>query len=243
MNSDALPVTEGLSAPFSCPVCGSSAFLQRRVLWPALIEAWGLNEEEVRLIDRQQGFCCSDCGCNLRSMTMAAAMLREFGRAPPFRDCVRQDVTVASLRVLEINAAGNLSPYFSQIEHYTLAQYPDIDMQAMPYADGSYDLIAHGDTLEHVPDPVRALSECRRVLCAGGKMLLTIPIVPSRLTRRTTGLPASYHGDPETSSDDYIVRTEYGADFYLDLLEAGFREVRLHTLDDAASFCIVCVKP
>jgi SAM-dependent methyltransferase len=241
--NDGSESNEWLSAPFSCPVCRGDRFAQHQVLWPELIEAWELSEDEVGLVERQQGFSCASCGSNLRSMTMAAAMLREFGSGRLFRDFVERDSAARKLRLLEINAAGQLSPYLSRFRRHTFAQYPDIDIQAMPYADGSFDLVVHGDTLEHVPEPVAALRECGRVLSREGKLFFTIPIVPSRLTRRRVGLPPSYHGFPDTSSDDYIVHTEYGADFYLDMVEAGFTEVRLHTLGDASSFCVVCNKP
>ena len=50
-------------------------------------------------------------------------------------------------------------------------------------ASGTYDLVVHSDTLEHVPDPVRALQECRRVLRPLGACCFTVPIVVGRLTR------------------------------------------------------------
>ena len=49
------------------------------------------------------------------------------------------------------------------------------DMQALPHADGAFDLVVHSDTLEHVPDPVRGLAECRRVLKPRGLLILETP--------------------------------------------------------------------
>ncbi|MEE8385894.1 MAG: SAM-dependent methyltransferase, partial [Dehalococcoidia bacterium] len=96
--------------------------------------------------------------------------------------------------------------------------------------------------LEHVRDPVLALRECRRVLSKAGRLFLTIPIVPSKLTRRRIRLPSSFHGTPGQNAPDYIVHTEYGADFFTDIVAAGFRQITLHTLGDVSSFCIVCSK-
>ncbi len=46
----------------------------------------------------------------------------------------------------------------------------------------------------------------------GGRLFYTVPIVVGRLTRTRQGLPPSYHGNPNTSPDDFKVETEYGAD-------------------------------
>ncbi len=75
-----------------------------------------------------------------------------------------------------------------------------------------------------------------------GILFFIIPIVPSKLTRRRTGLPSSFHGAPDQNAPDYVVHTEYGADFFTDIVAAGFRQITLHTLDDISSFCIVCRK-
>lgn len=55
----------------------------------------------------------------------------------------------------------------------TLKQYPNIDyavvdIQNIPYADQSFDLVIANMMLYHVPDIPRALSEVRRVLRKGG---------------------------------------------------------------------------
>ena len=45
----------------------------------------------------------------------------------------------------------------------------------MPQPDETFDLVVHSDTLEHVPDPVRGLAECRRVLKPHGLLILETP--------------------------------------------------------------------
>jgi SAM-dependent methyltransferase len=45
-------------------------------------------------------------------------------------------------------------------------------------ADGTYDLVALLDVLEHIPDDRAALASIRRILKPGGRILLTVPAHP-----------------------------------------------------------------
>jgi SAM-dependent methyltransferase len=103
----------------------------------------------------------------------------------------------------------------------------------MPYGDGSFDLIVHSDTLEHVPNPERALAECARVLKSGGAMCFTVPILPARLSQSRTNLAPIYHGDPANQKEDLLVQTDYGADIWHFLHRAGFGAVTLTQFSDA----------
>ncbi len=226
-----------------CPVCGGGRFHEQPVLWPELIAEWELAPEEVRYIDRQQGFACLDCGNNLRSMTLAAAIARVFAHAGPLRELCASNAQFRALRLLEINSAGELTAVFKQLPQHSLVAYPEFDMQQMNLPDESVDLVVHSDTLEHIPDPLQALRECRRVLKKGGHLFYTVPVVVGRLTRSRTGLSPSYHGTREAGAvDDYRVQTEYGADFWCELFAAGFREVSLTSLVFPASVAIHAAK-
>lgn len=80
------------------------------------------------------------------------------------------------------------------LEKYTKATYvnidestsPDIiaDATSIPVEDGSYDTVIMGEILEHLPDPMKALKEARRILKSGGTLLATVPFM------------AGIHGDP-----------------------------------------------
>jgi ubiquinone/menaquinone biosynthesis C-methylase UbiE len=48
---------------------------------------------------------------------------------------------------------------------------------AIPVSDESFDAVLLTQVLEHVPDPVRVLTELHRVLRPGGSMFLTAPLV------------------------------------------------------------------
>jgi SAM-dependent methyltransferase len=61
------------------------------------------------------------------------------------------------------------------------ARHPDVEFQLapaagpLPFADGSFDLVWASEVIEHVADTARWLSEVRRVLVPGGRLLLTTP--------------------------------------------------------------------
>lgn len=215
--------------PAACPVCGRQQFQQTDILWPELIRAWGLSESEVDFVNRQQGLVCSHCGCNLRSMTLAGAVNEFFDWSGTLAELVSGPHT-AGPKILEINPAGHLHPYLQKCRNYEFAAYPEIDLQRIQRPDEAYDLVIHADTLEHVPDPILGLRECRRILKPKGCLLMSVPVVPSKLTRRRHQLPPSFHNNASDQNEDMRVWTEYGADFYLDLIAAGWNKFFIYTL-------------
>ena len=46
---------------------------------------------------------------------------------------------------------------------------------ALPFEDGSFDVVWSSEVIEHIADTARWLSEARRVLVPGGRILLTTP--------------------------------------------------------------------
>lgn len=226
----------------SCPICGGSTYGQRSVLWQELIDEWQLSAEEVQYIDLQQGNYCQSCQCNLRSRTLAGAFLEYFGYGGTLEEFARRSRQVDKPRILELNEAGGLSSWLQRMRGHALALFPEVDMQSLPYADGSWDLILHSDVLEHVPQPVMALQECWRVLAPGGALIYTIPIVHGRLSRTRQHMPPSYHGTPGMAVPDWLVHTEYGADFWLQPMAAGFRRLELFSLSGPESLAVICRK-
>jgi ubiquinone/menaquinone biosynthesis C-methylase UbiE len=134
------------------------------------------------------------------------------------------------MRVLEVNQAFMLTQFFKEMPNHVLAVYPQVDMMDLPFEENQFDLVVHSDTLEHVEHPVRGLSECFRVLKPGGFCAFTIPMIVDRLTMSRQGLPFSYHGSPDNPPDN-IVHTEYGADAWKHVVQAGFEECRIFSMD------------
>jgi SAM-dependent methyltransferase len=223
-----------------CPCCGSERFGAQKVLGQELIDEWRLASHEVAYIDRQQGVNCLECGSNLRSMILAQAITTCFQYPGLFRDFVKTD-GARLLRVLEVNEAASLTVWLKELPGHRLVRYPEVDMTRLPFEDRQYDLVVHSDTLEHVERPIRGLSECRRVLKPGGFCAFTVPIVVDRLTRSREGLPPAYHG-ASASPRDYLVHTEYGADAWKHVIQAGFRECRIFALDYPSALALVGVR-
>jgi SAM-dependent methyltransferase len=210
------------------------------VLWKELIDQWRLAAHEAAYIDHQQGLHCTACGSNLRSMALATAVTACFGYAGLLAEFVRGEAARRT-RVLEINEAGGLTQFLQTLPGHVLARYPGVDMLNLPFGDHEFDLVVHSDTLEHVPRPIRGLSECRRVLKPGGFCAFTVPMVVDRLTVSREGLPPSYHGSPSNPAD-CLVFTEYGADAWKHVVLAGFRECRIYALEYPAAQSLVGVR-
>lgn len=221
-----------------CPICLNEVFYETVVLKQRLIDEWELSFTEVDYINKQQGLCCTNCHCSLRSMTLANCIMENFSFYGPFNQFYGSKFG-SQLKLLEINSAGGLHPIFILFKNYVFAEYPKVDLQNLPYSDNSFDLVVHSDTLEHVDDSLLALKECLRVLKNGGVLFYTIPIIYSRMTRRRDTLPNSYHGrQDEMQGDDYKVFTEYGADFWIEIIKAGFTEISIHTLGEPSTIAI-----
>lgn len=222
-----------------CPICGGKSFSENSVLWPELINAWQLTVTEVAYIDRQQGFQCIECNSNLRSMGLAAAIMDALNFEGNFHELCASGIP---LRVLEINRAGSLTPYLERLPGHRLVEYPDFDMQDLSLPSCSYDLVIHSDTLEHIPNPVRGLAECQRVLKSGGNCIFTTPVIVDRLSRSRAGLPPSYHGRSDKQESDQVVYTEFGVDLWKFVINAGFRRCEIYSLEYPAALAIIVRK-
>ena len=110
------------------------------------------------------------------------------------------------------------------------------DVQALTFADASFDLVTHSEVFEHVPDDARGFAELRRVLKPGGKMLFTVPLfdAPRTVERARLGeagidylLPLEYHVDPFNGNAQVLVFRDYGRDIVQRLERAGFGDVKI----------------
>lgn len=216
------PASERHLGEDACPVCAGTEFVSRQVLWPDLINAWRLSDEETAYINEQQATTCTSCGSNVRSMALAIA-LREFLDGGKTLKSIVENPRSQRTRLLEVNEAGTLHQHLAKLSGHQFASYPEHDLTNLSFSDATFDAVVHSDTLEHIPNPELALKECWRVLKPGGALLFTVPVILGRLTRSTRGLPKSFHGSPEDVREDMAVHTEYGADVWTSVMRAGFR--------------------
>lgn len=95
--------------------------------------------------------------------------------------------TNKDFRVLDVGAGT--APYRELFAHVsyetsdlaqTKKQYGELDYVCdatdMPIADATFDLVFCSQTLEHIAEPVKALTEMRRVLKPGGQAWLSAPL-------------------------------------------------------------------
>jgi SAM-dependent methyltransferase len=106
-----------------------------------------------------------------------------------------------------------------------------IDVQAIPWEDGSIDLLICDHVLEHVPDDRVAMRELARVLADDGVAMINVP-----LTKGVTEEDPSVTDPSERlrrfGQDDHVRR--YGQDFYDRMAEAGLH-VTLYDVRDLAT--------
>jgi SAM-dependent methyltransferase len=124
-----------------------------------------------------------------------------------------------------------LAADLDQRRYRHLSRFQACDLQAMPFADGTFDWVICNHVLEHIPDDRRAMREIRRVLKPGGTALLQVPIA---MKRNVTD------EDPAITDADERIRRfgqadhvrMYGLDYYVRLAEAGL-EVQLWSAHQA----------
>lgn len=116
----------------------------------------------------------------------------------------------------------------STVEHVCCDLYPSepgirkVDIERMPFADASFDLVMANHVLEHVDDDLRAVREVHRVLAPGGSAILQAPF--SRVLQRTWSDPGivSRAARLQAFGQEDHVRL-FGADFVERVASSGLK--------------------
>jgi ubiquinone/menaquinone biosynthesis C-methylase UbiE len=135
-----------------------------------------------------------------------------------------------------------LTSFLEKFPAHRLIEYPQFDMLNLKIKSESADLVVHSDTLEHIRNPERALSECWRVLRANGRCIFTVPIIVNRMSRFRAGLAPSYHGQSQVNADDQLVCTEFGADVWKFVVGAGFGSCEIFSFEYPAALVMIAKK-
>lgn len=229
----------------SCNVCGESArFFFNRWAIPASLTKDFRTKDVRDAYRRRESMWCSNCGASTRERGLWAVLLEHYGeRARSAKEVVLEH-HFSSLRTLELNRLNAGHRYLSSVPGLTYAEYPEEDIQALSYADETFDLLITSDTLEHVPDFRLGLKETRRVLRAGGRHVLTVPLRPDLPTSQDrSGMDSIYHGTPpgplsflRPPTEDMVARHDFALDFVDEVRNAGF-EVELHGTSVESVIC------
>jgi hypothetical protein len=165
-------------------------------------------------------FECPRCGSHDRERHLALYM-----RAVGMFD------RLSGMRVLHFAPERRLRRQIaatSPVEHVCCDLYPNepgiqkVDIERMPFADASFDLVIANHVLEHVDDDLRAVREVHRVLAPGGSAILQAPF--SRVLQRTWSDPgiASPAARLQAFGQEDHVRL-FGADFVERVASSGLK--------------------
>lgn len=120
----------------------------------------------VSLVDRTPESRILDVGCGSGALLRLLGRLRPDARltgVDPAAGMVREAVASARAAVLQASA------------------------EALPFGDGSFDLVVSSSSFSHWEDKAAGLAECRRVLAPGGALLLADVFTTRGLPMRVFG--------------------------------------------------------
>jgi SAM-dependent methyltransferase len=141
--------------------------------------------------------------------------------------------------------ASDVAPGMVELIRAGAAGHPEIevaqiDANDIPLAGGSFDAIAFRMGLMLLPEPARALAECRRVLAPGGRIAIAVWAGPQFNPWLTTlAISAMMQGlmpaGPPTGPGNPFSLAE-PAEFEAVVTAAGFTGVDVRAIDGVASF-------
>ncbi len=195
-----------------CPICGPTLFL--------------------RLAQDQLATRCVRCGASPIALGLVAVLRT---RHPD----------LDRLRVYEASSRGPVFDFLrARVGELVFSEFwEDVapgaerdgirceDLQALTFADRSFDLCTSTEVFEHVPDDARGFAELYRVLRPGGAVVFTVPLSRQAQTverARIEGgevvhlLEPTYHDDRIRGQGGVLVFRDYGLDIVDRLRDSGF---------------------
>ncbi len=173
------------------------------------------------------------------------------------RDHLRARPGVAGARVVDLPAGSggtsailrelgadvrpyDLFPKWFRAEGLT-CRFADLN-EPLPIESAAADLVLFQESVEHLPDPGRALRELNRILVPGGRLLLTTPNVSHLRARASWFLAESdlYNRLPPDSAEA-VWHREGGREYYGHIHLIGAQKIRL--LARLAGFRLRAIHP
>ena len=201
-----------------CIACGGQTFERRAVINDELASSWGLSVSERADFDEREGHACSSCQMSKRVRMLLWSIRKLF--------------LPSNLRVLHFNQINHLAPTLQTLGDITETCFQqelergravgglvNQDICELTFPNNHFDVALHSETLEHLLDFDKGLTEVTRVLKPGGLQIYTVPLRHGQMTRRRMQqedgrlvqlLPASYHGN----EGEFPVVWEFGSDFF-----------------------------
>jgi glycosyltransferase involved in cell wall biosynthesis len=187
---------------------------------------------------------CEGCGSSCRNRSIAAGLLTVTSETGATSVADLAQIGAAP-RILDTDAHSALFKTLRSAPFYSSSMYlPDrptglcidekiqnVDLQKMPFADATFDVIMTSDVMEHVRRDQEAHREIFRCLRPGGYYIFTVPYVPAwednQLRVDSSGpddvflMEKQYHGDP-LNSEGILVYRIYGQELSKQLRAMGF---------------------
>jgi SAM-dependent methyltransferase len=228
-----------------CNVCGQrSRFLYNRWALPSGM-AKDIEQEQVREAYRsRESMWCSHCGASTRERGYWSVLIDHFAATARSASSLVKEPAFRALQVAEINRQNAGHVFLAELPGLTYSEFPEEDIQALSFADGTFDLVLTSETLEHVPDFRKSLRETLRVLRPGGRHVLTVPLRPDlAVSRSREGLEAVFHGVPpgpwslvRRPGEDMRCLHDFALDFQSEITAAGF-DLEVHGTGIEIVFC------
>ena len=212
-----------------------------------------------RIGELRETLQCTCCGATMRHRSLAKPFLEHIAQAvgspmPTVKSAV--GTGLGGLRILDTDAYSPISKLLRGESSYVVSSFRsdtamntllgpnhhNVDLERMPFADGSFDVLLTSDVMEHVRDIDAAHREIARVLAPGGQYIFTVPydgvcpthhvLVDVSGTEDRFLVPPQNHGDPITGG--ILAYRVFGQGIFADLERVGL-SARLLDLQDQSA--------
>ena len=144
-----------------------------------------LNDEWENYFNRREGEICIACGSSVRVRQLAKTLALWANKNLQASICETnvgiKSLPLKNLNIAEINSCGPMHKWIADFGNVFYSEFNPIDKNIrredilfLTYSSESFDIVLHSDTLKHVFDIDRALTEIWRILKPGGASIFSI---------------------------------------------------------------------